>query len=953
MNTDSRLQASMAAATGPSSSGQGNLLAGGAFLLLAVVHLLSSFLVTGLSPFGHILAGGDAYSFFHPSHHLYRDALLAGWFPFWTDLYYAGFPFASDPQSSAWFPPALPFLLLPASLGYHLKMAAGLAVACWGTWLVLRRMGVRVEGAWVGALTFAFGGTIMARLTNQPPMVFAAAFLPWMVLAARLRRRWPLVGLLVGGCLLAGHPQVSLYVLAAFFPAWAMSSIWTFVRANRHVRRREAAALRLALPIVMAAVAGGMLAGVQIFTGAELSAGSVRPVIDREFFFSYQFETSAAALFFFPFLFGHYKAANWPAFPYSGPWNLNEMAVNPGSQGGLALALVLAVVLVVPVLRRRAALPPSMRRHGVTWLIVAGIFLLLSLGNQTPLGGLLYHLPPFSLFRGQARLMIPVQFAVGILAGLGVHWWLGALVRREGRRLWLLLLPALVWLGGALVALVTWHLTGAGAGVFAELGVRERLSRLPRLVLRHSGIWLPLATCAAGAAALLVLGGGRQRARAAGLILVCWATAEALLNGFNYLPRPVSDPARMAIPAPFAEGGGRVAMAFPFADYFRHHNDLPLPLVSALHGISTLNGFSPLIPMDLNRRLSLSVVGAVDPPEGLLAEGPEALRALGVRWLVAPMWMMPEVELDQPLPEGARSGVLGGGWISGGEDGAAFEAAGTSARLDGAAGALSLGRIPAGIESNRWYRIAFHARRDGPAEGMPLHVDLYGEGYDLNALEMTVGDGFLSTEPREFSALWFTGEAPPKVELRLFTRSAAGITVEGLRLEEAGREARAGAYRHGGIRFGSLDLWELPPVAPVRLAAGGGEVRPAGHWVDRTPARKVLDLDGDAGDVPPQGAELWLTIRFDPGWRAWFDEGTHQVELETSRGPHQQLVVSLSTLSANAIPLDSGEIHLRYRPVRLSRGLFVSMLGLLAITAPGVVAILGRKRRLRGERKAA
>lgn len=66
------------------------------------------------------------------------------------------------------------------------------------------------------------------------------------------------------------------------------------------------------------------------------------------------------------------------------------------------------------------------------FIVVGSIGLLLSLGKYGPLF-FLYHLPPFSYFRGAARSLFLVDFSASILAGYGLQWFLEEMKRRNIR----------------------------------------------------------------------------------------------------------------------------------------------------------------------------------------------------------------------------------------------------------------------------------------------------------------------------------------------------------------------------------------------------------------------------------------------------------------------------------------------------------------------------------------
>jgi hypothetical protein len=77
-------------------------------------------------------------------------------------------------------------------------------------------------------------------------------------------------------------------------------------------------------------------------------------------------------------------------------------------------AAVLALLGVIVALRK-----PMRDRHLFFWLIAAAASWLLMLGTNTPLYGLLYHVPVVNAFRGPSRLSFEWTFALSILSAYG------------------------------------------------------------------------------------------------------------------------------------------------------------------------------------------------------------------------------------------------------------------------------------------------------------------------------------------------------------------------------------------------------------------------------------------------------------------------------------------------------------------------------------------------------
>src|SRR5579859_1241000 len=122
-----------------------------------------------------------------PNAQYLRDSLARyGQWPLWNDQIFAGLPFAADPLSGMWYPPALALLVLPLPLGFNLLLAAHLAWAGWGMFQFLRAEGLGTPASALGAAAFAGTPKLVAHLgAGHVSLVYAVAWTPWLLLAVR------------------------------------------------------------------------------------------------------------------------------------------------------------------------------------------------------------------------------------------------------------------------------------------------------------------------------------------------------------------------------------------------------------------------------------------------------------------------------------------------------------------------------------------------------------------------------------------------------------------------------------------------------------------------------------------------------------------------------------------------------------------------------------------------
>ena len=129
---------------------------------------------------------------FVPWRSLAFDGLRAGRLPLWNPYAGAGAPLLANYQTAFLYPPNWLHLILPDYLALSAVGVAHVICAGVGMGMFARELGVPSFGRGVSALAFAFSGYVIARFST-PPMVDAAAWLPWLFWAVhRLteRRSW-------------------------------------------------------------------------------------------------------------------------------------------------------------------------------------------------------------------------------------------------------------------------------------------------------------------------------------------------------------------------------------------------------------------------------------------------------------------------------------------------------------------------------------------------------------------------------------------------------------------------------------------------------------------------------------------------------------------------------------------------------------------------------------------
>lgn len=342
----------------------------------------------------------DSVAQYYPWRAFAHDSLARGVIPLWNPYQFCGTPFVANSQSAVFYPPNLVFWVISPARAFGVSAALHLFLAGLFAYMFLRALGVGRFGGTFGGLTFAFCGFFAAWL--QLPTVLSTAL--WLPLAlffaeryfATYRLRYVLgAGFAVGTALLAGHPQMSLYVLG-------MTAAYVIFRA---LTSSGAVRGRLGRGILAGAIAGALAllwGAVQLLPTAELL-----PMSHRATAASAQ---GYAAYLRFAMPWQHLVTLLLPEFlgnpiygTYVGRGNFAEYAAYVG-----VVPLILAVLGVI---WRRD-------KYAFFFAAVAAFALFVALG--TPVNLLLFYgIPGFSSTGGPARMLFVYSAAMAFLAGMG------------------------------------------------------------------------------------------------------------------------------------------------------------------------------------------------------------------------------------------------------------------------------------------------------------------------------------------------------------------------------------------------------------------------------------------------------------------------------------------------------------------------------------------------------
>ena len=435
---------------------------------------------------GHAVLPGDDLGQNFPLRVLAGREIRSGRLPLYDPYIWSGAPLLAGWNAAAAYPFTWLFAVLPGTAAWTVNLIATWATAGLGMFAFLRALRLASLASFLGAFSFVFAGAMSAQVTHFG-LIAGMSWVPLQLLSvlrlsqdrpAAARLGWiAVLATATGLVILAGEPRAvdDAFVITGIYAAW---------RVARLGRRAGRAAVSVAAGLVL----GVCLGAVQWLPGLAAISTSQRDASSLALFSSGSLPIRWLTLTLVPDLIGGSGSLGQPSFLTS--YNLTEVTSYVG-----ILPLVAAFALLGRLrLRQR---PPDW----LVWHIAAVVGVVLALGSNTPLGGLLYHLPLFGDQRLQSRNVLVLDLALAVL----LAYWAdqpfpaGRPARsRIARETALAVVPPL-----AVIALVAVGLTG-GAGLLQWLGVdaSTSISAIGRL----QPFLVPSAVLGAGAVALVIFG---------------------------------------------------------------------------------------------------------------------------------------------------------------------------------------------------------------------------------------------------------------------------------------------------------------------------------------------------------------------------------------------------------------------------------------------------------------
>jgi hypothetical protein len=338
-------------------------------------------------------------------------SLKAGVYPLWNPYVFTGMPsFASGAYNPLIYPPDWPVALVQKVLPLPgmFWMLLYYFLAGLGTYLLARHWGASQTGAIVAGIAFMATPNLVANGAHgHGSQMVNEAYLPWMLwLTSRIWRdaRWSdtaTLALLVGFQLLRGHVQIAYYGWLAM----GLLSVFELVRhlsAPNGARGSGVRILQLGLALGLGfALSAFFSLPIREYAQESIRASGAGGGVSYEYATGWSLRPIETLTFLVPGALGFGGATYWGSIPFTDFPNYS------------GLAILLCAFL---------AIAAGQRRFTAAYLLVLSVFaLLVALGKHSAVYNFLFeHMPYFNKFRVPVMILILLQLAIAVLAGLGL-----------------------------------------------------------------------------------------------------------------------------------------------------------------------------------------------------------------------------------------------------------------------------------------------------------------------------------------------------------------------------------------------------------------------------------------------------------------------------------------------------------------------------------------------------
>ncbi len=398
------------------------------FIIISIVNtlILSPYLLgyIGITP---NVGTNDNVDLQVPFRQVLQESIKEGRVPLWEPRISAGFPLLAEGQVGTFYPLNTLFALLPVTPFYSVSLSlyAALIISSIGMYLFLQEFlssktekeeAVRIFSLF-GAVIWGQTGVHFNHTAHLNVLnIFSLLPLELLIVERRLNNKDSipktiiLLSSLIALQLLAGHPQFSSYCFMFTALYWLCNQI--IMKSAAYLKDLMVNGLTIGFAIIL----GIGLGAIQLLPTLEFTANSTRQTgLDEDAINFLSLRIQDLPTFIAPFYNFTYEPRSLAQLAQVG-WPFDERYSYIG-----IIPLILACISLAFI---------SKRRQTIIFTILGTFFLLLSLGNQSPIG-ILLKLPPLNLFRIPVKFTPFAQLSFTILAAYALDKIINIVIIRK------------------------------------------------------------------------------------------------------------------------------------------------------------------------------------------------------------------------------------------------------------------------------------------------------------------------------------------------------------------------------------------------------------------------------------------------------------------------------------------------------------------------------------------
>lgn len=352
----------------------------------------------------------DTIAQVYPFYHFVDATLKTGNLPLWNPYTFCGNPSMSIPYNTMFYPLNILLFIIPTYLGIGYIYLLHIFLGGFFMYIFMRYIKLDEVSSFLSSIIFMFSGFFVMFIgAGHYAKISTAIWIPliFLLFEVALNKRSLFYGLLIGVPIgiqfLAGHIQISFYILFAL-ALYLLFRSFLIIKQERNYK----VAIKFFLIFIVALLTGFALSATKLIPLLEFSKYTGRAGgVSYDFATSYSLPLESLITFVLPKFFFF---SNWPL---------------------LYIGFLPLILMLIAICFRRN------NKHVLFFTGLAFLSLLFALGRNTPFYWLLWKfVPGVSMFRCPSMIIFLFTFSASILSGFGFSYLKENITLPEREKIW-------------------------------------------------------------------------------------------------------------------------------------------------------------------------------------------------------------------------------------------------------------------------------------------------------------------------------------------------------------------------------------------------------------------------------------------------------------------------------------------------------------------------------------